>query len=124
MSVLAGASPWPKRRTTVIVLTSGARSDDLKRCEELGVAAHLMKPVKQSELFDAIGMSLGITISEDEGETTLRRDRKLNFLRCVSCSRKIAWSTKSLLSYGYVTRHKSLNDQSLQIKRIEECRVI
>jgi signal transduction histidine kinase/DNA-binding response OmpR family regulator len=71
--------------TTVIVLTSGARSDDLRRSEELGVAAHLMKPVKQSELFDAIGMSLGITIREDEGEATLRGEPKtqLRSLRCL-----------------------------------------
>ncbi len=52
--------------TTVIVLTSGARPADMKRCDELKVAAHLMKPVKQSELFDAIGMSLGVAVSADE----------------------------------------------------------
>jgi CheY-like chemotaxis protein len=45
--------------TIVIVLTSGARPTDIERCDELNVAAHLMKPVKQSELLDAIGMSLG-----------------------------------------------------------------
>jgi len=50
--------------TTVIVLTSGARPEDLKRCDELNVAAHLMKPIKQSELFDAIGMSLGMAAIE------------------------------------------------------------
>ncbi len=61
--------------TTVIVLTSGARSDDIKRCDELKVAAHLMKPVKQSELFDTIGMSLGITVPEDEGEEPLGREQ-------------------------------------------------
>jgi two-component system sensor histidine kinase/response regulator len=71
--------------TTVIVLTSGARSDDLKRCEGLGVAAHLMKPVKQSELFDAIGMSLGITIREDEVEATLQGEPESQrpSLRCL-----------------------------------------
>jgi CheY-like chemotaxis protein len=61
--------------TTVIVLTSGARSEDMKRCDELKIAAHLMKPVKQSELFDAIGLSLGITVPEDEGEEGLGRER-------------------------------------------------
>ena len=52
--------------TAVIVLTSGARPADLKRCDELKVAAHLMKPVKQSELFDAIGMSLGVAVPDEE----------------------------------------------------------
>ncbi len=54
--------------TAVIVLTSGARPEDLKRCEALKVAGHLMKPVKQSELFDAIGMSLGRVFPEAEAE--------------------------------------------------------
>src|SRR4029453_3971357 len=38
----------------VIMLTSAGRSDDLARCRKLEVAAHLTKPVKQSDLFDAI----------------------------------------------------------------------
>jgi signal transduction histidine kinase/CheY-like chemotaxis protein len=61
--------------TAVIVLTSGARTDDLKRCAELNVCAHLMKPVKQSELFDAIGMSLGMKAPEVESETTVPQDQ-------------------------------------------------
>jgi CheY-like chemotaxis protein len=62
--------------TTVIVLTSEAHPADIKRFDELKVAAHLMKPVKQSELFDAIGMSLGVAVPKDEGEEALRSDRK------------------------------------------------
>jgi CheY-like chemotaxis protein len=53
------------RDTIVIVLTSGTRPGDMARCKELGIDAHLMKPIKQSELFDAIGMALGITTPED-----------------------------------------------------------
>jgi signal transduction histidine kinase/DNA-binding response OmpR family regulator len=63
--------------TVVIVLTSGARPEDLQRCDELEVAAHLMKPVKQSELFDAIGMSLGTSIPEDEEDEKSRRQREV-----------------------------------------------
>ena len=50
-------------KTKVILLTSGARPDDARRAEELG-AAHLMKPVKQSELFNAIVASLGAGVPE------------------------------------------------------------
>ncbi len=50
--------------TIVMMLTSGDRPDDLARCERLGIAAHLMKPVKQSELFDAIMLALGINKPE------------------------------------------------------------
>ena len=46
-------------------MTSGIRAEDLHRCEEAKVAARLMKPVKQSELFNAITMSLGMTVPEE-----------------------------------------------------------
>ncbi|MDA0831794.1 MAG: response regulator [Planctomycetota bacterium] len=43
----------------IIMLTSGGRPGDAKRCENLGVSAHLIKPVKQSELLDAILIAIG-----------------------------------------------------------------
>jgi PAS domain S-box-containing protein len=48
----------------IIMLTSGDRASDKQRSDELGIAAHLMKPVKQSELFDAIVVAFGITAPE------------------------------------------------------------
>ena len=45
---------------TVLLLTSSDRAEDAERCEELRVAQRLMKPIKQSELFDAIVAALGI----------------------------------------------------------------
>jgi len=44
---------------TIMMLTSGGQYGDRSRCRELGVAAYLTKPVKQSDLFDAIGLALG-----------------------------------------------------------------
>ena len=38
----------------VMMLTSGDRPGDVARCRELGVSTYLVKPIKQSELFDAI----------------------------------------------------------------------
>jgi two-component system sensor histidine kinase/response regulator len=38
----------------IIVLTSGCRPGDMDRFRALGISAHLMKPVKQSSLLDAI----------------------------------------------------------------------
>ena len=52
--------------TRVIVLTSGARPEDLKRCTELDVAAYFMKPVKQSELLRAVKSSLGVAVPGEE----------------------------------------------------------
>ncbi|NLS97197.1 MAG: response regulator [Planctomycetaceae bacterium] len=63
--------------TRVIVLTSGVRPDDARRCDELKVAARLMKPVKQSELFDAIATSLGVGIPEEREEDTRQLEPKV-----------------------------------------------
>jgi len=38
----------------VILLTSASRSSDVARCRELGISDYLSKPIKQSQLFDAI----------------------------------------------------------------------
>jgi CheY-like chemotaxis protein len=51
--------------TIVMMLTSGDRPEDVARCAEHGIAAYLLKPVKQSELFDAIMLALGIDTAEE-----------------------------------------------------------
>ncbi len=70
--------------TLIMMLTSGGRSGDIARCGELGIASYLLKPVKQSELFDAIASALGITapadaaeIDEKLGAAGLRRSLRL-----------------------------------------------
>jgi signal transduction histidine kinase/DNA-binding response OmpR family regulator len=50
--------------TSIIVLTSGARPDDPRRAEQMGISAHLMKPVKQAELLQAIARSFGAAVAE------------------------------------------------------------
>ena len=52
--------------TVIMMLTSGDRPGDIAQCERMGVAAYLLKPVKQSELFDAVMIALGVTVAEDE----------------------------------------------------------
>jgi two-component system sensor histidine kinase/response regulator len=44
---------------TIMMLTSGGRRGDAARCGELGIAAYLLKPVRQSELREAIARVLG-----------------------------------------------------------------
>jgi CheY-like chemotaxis protein/anti-sigma regulatory factor (Ser/Thr protein kinase) len=46
------------RETVIIMLTSGGRQGETDRCKQLGVRAHLMKPVKQSELLEAIKLAV------------------------------------------------------------------
>jgi PAS domain S-box-containing protein len=43
----------------IMLLTSAGHRGDAARCQELGVAAYLLKPIRQSELRDAIARVLG-----------------------------------------------------------------
>jgi len=43
----------------IILLTSVGQRGDAARCKEVGISGYLLKPVKQSELLDAILMALG-----------------------------------------------------------------
>ncbi|MBI1902615.1 MAG: PAS domain S-box protein [Planctomycetia bacterium] len=50
----------------VMMLTSGDRFGDLARCRELGIAAHLFKPIKPSELLDVIVDLFGMKLPSAE----------------------------------------------------------
>lgn len=52
------------KKTPIILLTSADRTGDDKRCREMGIAAHLIKPARQSFLLDAIATSMGAPPSE------------------------------------------------------------
>ncbi|MEK6260231.1 MAG: response regulator [Planctomycetota bacterium] len=43
----------------IMMLTSADRPEDLLRCEQYGISAYLIKPIKQSELLDAIVLAVG-----------------------------------------------------------------
>ena len=49
------------RRTPIVMLTSADRPDDVARCRRIGINAYLVKPVKQSDLFDTLSSVLGAT---------------------------------------------------------------
>jgi signal transduction histidine kinase/CheY-like chemotaxis protein len=51
-------SPHPFT-ATIMMLTSAGHRGDAARCQELGVAAYLLKPIRQSELREAIARVLG-----------------------------------------------------------------
>ena len=44
---------------TIMMLTSAGHRGDAARCQELGVAAYLLKPIRQSELREAVARVLG-----------------------------------------------------------------
>ena len=68
----------------IMMLTSGGRPGDITRCSELQISNYLMKPIKQSELFDTIVEALNVTSATDEGSShgagPRPHNRKLNTL--------------------------------------------
>src|SRR5438105_3493734 len=70
------------RATKIIMLTSASRPGDAARCRKLGVAAHLTKPVKQSELFNIVlGILAGGKISKTQIPLSLgKAPRRLRIL--------------------------------------------
>ena len=46
--------------STIMMLSSADKGSDIKRCREVGISVYLVKPIGQSELFDAIMNILGL----------------------------------------------------------------
>ncbi len=74
----------PLKAPRIIVLTSAGQRGDASRCREMGVAAYLTKPVKQSELLDTI-MTVMAAHSEDRAVLVTR-----HFLRETREARTVA----------------------------------
>jgi len=49
---------------TIMMLTSAGHRGDAARCQELGVAAYLLKPIRQTELREAVARVLGARVQE------------------------------------------------------------
>lgn len=47
------------KAATIVMLTSAGHRGDAARCQALGVAAYLLKPIRQSELREAVARALG-----------------------------------------------------------------
>ena len=59
--------PSGKEEARIVMLTSAGRRGDAARCREIGIAAYLTKPIKQSELLDAITNVLAAKADELDG---------------------------------------------------------
>ena len=58
--------------TKVIMLTSAGQRGEAARCQELGIAAHLTKPVSQAELLEAITRALAAPGTEADSAAPVR----------------------------------------------------
>ena len=60
-------------QATIMMLTASGQRGDAVRCRELGIASYLTKPIKQSELLDAILTVLGRSSQQDQPSTLVTR---------------------------------------------------
>jgi two-component system sensor histidine kinase/response regulator len=61
---------------TIMMLTSGGQGGDLVRCEKLGLAAYLLKPIRESDLRGAIARALAGTPANGGIPVTTRQALK------------------------------------------------
>ncbi|MFQ6114444.1 MAG: response regulator, partial [bacterium] len=57
----------------IMMLTSAGIRGDAARCRKLGISAYLMKPIKQSDLLDAIMLAVGSQLKEEDHVTLITR---------------------------------------------------
>jgi signal transduction histidine kinase/DNA-binding response OmpR family regulator len=57
--------------TVIVMLSSGDGPHDMTHCTEAGAAAYLVKPIKQSELFNSIVDTLGVVLEEHATPTPI-----------------------------------------------------
>ncbi len=90
--------------TIIMMLTSGGRSGDVTRCEQLGIASYLLKPIKQSELFDSIVLALDVTALEDgnSDKCTTEQPSRLGSMRILLAEDSLV---NQKLAVGLLEKH-------------------
>ena len=64
---------------TIMMLTSGGQKGDTQRCSEIGISAYLLKPVRQSELREAISRVLSGRRTAEESPMITRSSLRQHF---------------------------------------------
>ncbi len=87
---------------TIMMLTSAGHRGDAARCEELGVSAYLLKPIRQSELREAVARVLGT--KEQEGAIPLITRYSLQGSQEPSASLRILLAEDNLVNQRLAAR--------------------
>jgi signal transduction histidine kinase/CheY-like chemotaxis protein len=87
---------------TIMMLTSAGHRGDAARCQELGVSAYLLKPIRQSELREAVARVLGA--HETKGAIPLITRYSLQDAREPSASLRILLAEDNLVNQRLATR--------------------
>ena len=89
------------KEVRIIMLSSIGQRGDSDRCKEVGISGYLHKPIKQSDLFDAIMMTMGL--SSEEEPTVITRHKVY----------------EARESYNILLAEDNLINQTLAIKLLE-----
>jgi two-component system, sensor histidine kinase and response regulator len=87
---------------TIVMLTSAGHRGDAARCQKLGVAAYLLKPIRQSELREALARVLGAR--EHDGVIPLITRFSLQDARDPSASLRILLAEDNLVNQRLAVR--------------------
>ena len=87
---------------TIMMLTSAGHRGDAARCKELGVSAYLLKPIRQSELREAIARVLGA--GKPEGAIALITRYSLQDARDPGSSLKVLLAEDNLVNQRLAVR--------------------
>jgi two-component system, sensor histidine kinase and response regulator len=87
---------------TIVMLTSAGHRGDAARCQKLGVAAYLLKPIRQSELREAIARVLGAR--EQDGAIPLITRFSLQEAREPSLSLRVLLAEDNLVNQRLAVR--------------------
>src|SRR6202035_4484561 len=87
---------------TIMMLTSAGHKGDAARCKELGVSAYLLKPIRQSELREAIARVLGA--KEPEGAIPLITRFSVHDAREPGSSLKVLLAEDNLVNQRLAVR--------------------
>jgi signal transduction histidine kinase/DNA-binding response OmpR family regulator len=87
---------------TIMMLTSAGHRGDAARCQELGVSAYLLKPIRQSELREAVARVLGA--KEQEGAIPLITRYSLHDAREPLATLRIVLAEDNLVNQRLATR--------------------
>ncbi len=93
----------PSAKTpAIMMLTSGGHRNDAARCEDLGVAAYLLKPVRRAELREAIERVLGA--ATENRQEALITERTLEHRRDTVCALNILLAEDNDVNQKLATR--------------------
>jgi signal transduction histidine kinase/DNA-binding response OmpR family regulator len=112
-----------------ILLTSGTRRGDVSRCRDMGIAAHLIKPVKQSLLMNAIANAVAETVATDEAppapsDESAASDRSLRVLLAEDNAVNQKFAIRALEKAGHTVAVANNGVEAVDLSSREEFDVI